>query len=86
MRKRYRFKGRVQGVGFRYSAYTEGRLLNLTVWVKNLSDGSVEMEVQGPAEKIEALIQHLSGQIYISIDSMEAESITEIEEREFEIR
>lgn len=86
MRKRYRFKGRVQGVGFRYSAYTESKYLNLTGWVKNLSDGSVEMEVQGPGEKIEALIQNLSGQRYIAIDSMEAERISEIEESGFEIR
>lgn len=86
MRKWYRFKGRVQGVGFRYNAYRESKLLNLTGWVKNLSDGSVEMEVQGPGEKIEALIQYLSNQMYISIDFMEAERITEIEEKEFEIR
>lgn len=39
--------GRVQGVGFRYSAYHEARRLGLFGYVRNLPDESVEMVVQG---------------------------------------
>lgn len=39
--------GRVQGVGFRYFTRQCGIEFNLTGWVKNLADGSVECEAQG---------------------------------------
>ena len=42
------FSGRVQHVGFRYTAYYFTRDLYLTGWVDNRPDGTVEMEVQGP--------------------------------------
>lgn len=47
--KRYRFvvSGTVQGVGFRYFAQSTARRLDLTGWVRNAGDGSVEGEVQG---------------------------------------
>lgn len=47
VRKHIIFSGRVQGVGFRYTACYLARSLGLTGWVKNLWDGDVEMEVQG---------------------------------------
>ncbi|MHC4293033.1 MAG: acylphosphatase [Planctomycetota bacterium] len=43
------FIGRVQGVGFRYTSYNIARRYQLTGYVKNLSDGTVEMIAQGPA-------------------------------------
>ncbi|MDA8425925.1 MAG: acylphosphatase [Treponema sp.] len=39
--------GRVQGVGFRYSARREALRLDLRGWVRNLPDGSVELWVEG---------------------------------------
>ena len=56
MRLHYIFYGSVQGVGFRYQAYYMARKLGLSGWVKNLYDGTVEMEVQGKEELIDALI------------------------------
>ena len=47
VRKHIFFYGRVQGVGFRYYAVQKANQLGLTGWVKNLYDGSVEMEVEG---------------------------------------
>ena len=47
IRKHFFFKGRVQGVGFRYRAQNAASLYSVTGWVKNLYDGSVEMEAQG---------------------------------------
>ncbi|MGO8693654.1 MAG: acylphosphatase [Rectinemataceae bacterium] len=40
-------EGRVQGVGFRYSARREALRLRLRGWVRNLPDGSVELWVEG---------------------------------------
>ena len=47
--KRYRiiFKGTVQGVGFRWHVLSIASELNMTGYVRNLSDGNVEAEVQG---------------------------------------
>ena len=51
--------GRVQGVGFRYSAYQEARRLRLAGWVRNTASGGLELWAEGPGEKLEALIQWL---------------------------
>lgn len=48
--------GRVQGVGFRASTVYEARESGLTGWVRNLADGSVELEAQGDDAPIEALL------------------------------
>ena len=48
--------GRVQGVSFRASTADEARRLGLVGWVKNLSDGAVELEAQGTADAVAALL------------------------------
>lgn len=42
--------GRVQGVGFRYSARKQARTLGLKGWVENRLDGSVCSVIQGRRE------------------------------------
>lgn len=53
------FKGNVQGVGFRYEATRIAHSLQLSGWVKNLPDLSVEAEVQGNPEDIDSLIDQI---------------------------
>jgi len=52
---RMRLRGRVQGVGFRWSARAVARELGLVGRVRNLRDGSVEIEVAGEPERVEEL-------------------------------
>lgn len=43
-----RIRGIVQGVGFRYATRQEARRLGLSGWVRNDTDGSVEVVAEGP--------------------------------------
>lgn len=51
------FAGRVQGVGFRYTADRIARQYDVTGFVRNLPDGRVEMLVQGPAPDVDNCIE-----------------------------
>lgn len=51
--------GRVQGVGFRNFTREQALQLQLRGYTRNLSDGRVEIEVEGERETIERLIQNL---------------------------
>ncbi|MHC4187683.1 MAG: acylphosphatase [Planctomycetota bacterium] len=53
------FIGRVQGVGFRYTSYNIARRYQLTGYVKNLSDGTVEMIAQGPVDDVSACMRDI---------------------------
>jgi acylphosphatase len=48
--------GRVQGVAFRASTVDEARAHGLTGWVRNLSDGTVELEAQGSEARVASLL------------------------------
>jgi len=48
--------GHVQGVAYRMSTVHEASTLGLTGWVKNLEDGSVELEVEGDDAHVAALL------------------------------
>jgi len=50
-------EGRVQGVFFRDTARREAMRLNLTGWVKNRFDGSVEVVAEGEKEQVDQLVQ-----------------------------
>ncbi len=48
------FSGRVQGVGFRYTAKTVATGFEITGTVRNLLDGRVELIAEGRREELEA--------------------------------
>jgi acylphosphatase len=49
--------GRVQGVGFRWSAANEARNRGIKGFVKNLSDGSVYIEAEGSITQLNTFIE-----------------------------
>ena len=55
-----RFFGTVQGVGFRYATIHTARGYDVTGYVRNLADGSVECLVEGEAEEIDAFVGAVS--------------------------
>jgi acylphosphatase len=67
-------RGRVQGVGFRYSAVREAKRLRLSGWVKNCEDGNVEVWAEGPQDKLDLFLKWLHrGPEYSRIDSVRME-------------
>ena len=75
VRKHFFFSGRVQGVGFRYQSAYYARRLGLTGWVRNLSDGRVEMEVQVKESVIAQLVLELKNTSYIRIERVVCENL-----------
>ena len=86
IRKHIVFYGRVQGVGFRYYTVNKANQLGLTGWVKNLPDGTVEMEVQGEEPLIDQLIIFLQNRTYIWIEKLDARSIPLLDDSSFQER
>jgi acylphosphatase len=56
-RRQVVFFGRVQGVGFRYTAVRAAGGYEVTGYVRNLHDGSVECVVEGEAAEIDAFLK-----------------------------
>lgn len=64
-------RGRVQGVGFRYSALNTAKSLGLKGWVRNESDGSVVTRFEGSESEVEKFIDWLrSGPSFSSVQDM----------------
>ena len=58
-RRTYYFSGRVQGVGFRYTAQHLARSHPVSGYVRNLSDGRVELIAEGEPRDLDALADSL---------------------------
>ena len=69
------FKGRVQGVGFRYTANRAAQRHGLTGFVRNLPDGTVEMLTQGSAEEIQNCLSEIDEYFAGYVRDMEATEV-----------
>lgn len=88
VRKAGRAEGRVQGVGFRFFVMSNAKSFGVTGWVKNMSDGSVTMELQGEPQTVERLIAKIKrGNDWIKVTAFEESDLPVVEgENKFAIR
>ena len=64
--------GRVQGVCFRDFTQRRALSLGLKGWVRNLSDGRVELAAEGAEERLKMLIEKLrEGPSYARVEDLE---------------
>lgn len=64
------YSGDVQGVGFRATAaHLARRHPTVRGWVRNLSDGRVELLADGPAADVEAFLAEVRDRMAAHIDS-----------------
>jgi len=80
------FVGRVQGVGFRFTAFHSANRYKLTGFVRNCPDGTVEMLAQGLATDIDDCIREIKGSFSSYIRETKIEEIPlETQYRDFKI-
>ena len=73
--------GKVQGVGFRWFARVAARRLELSGWVKNRDDGTVEVAASGAQDRLDQLRRQLSR----GPDAAQVESVHDLEPVEGEL-
>ena len=49
-------EGRLQGINFRYQAQRQAQKLGLVGFVRHLSDGRIEIEMQGEKEEVDKML------------------------------
>jgi len=67
------FRGRVQGVGFRYTARQTASRYAVTGFVRNVPDGTVEMFIQGEPDEIDNCIGEIQSEFAGHVRSTQIE-------------
>lgn len=75
IRRRCRFFGLVQFVGFRYEAKLVAGQLGLVGWAQNQSDGTVVIEIEGEAGCIEEFLRVMQTVPRFDITDIQAEEL-----------
>ena len=68
------FSGRVQGVGFRYTALQAAKEFEVAGWVANLADGRVQLEAEGRAEEVTAFVAAVEERLHGHVRKTERSS------------
>lgn len=71
IRRHVYYSGRVQGVGFRFTAQRLARQLAVTGWVRNLPDGRVEMIVESERLAVDTYLARLAEVMGRNIESIQ---------------
>jgi acylphosphatase len=61
--KAVRYSGRVQGVGFRYTAQHLAAGFAVAGWVRNCPDGDVELVAEGGADEVERFLAAIAARM-----------------------
>lgn len=81
--------GKVQGVGFRFYTSRKADELNISGWITNRIDGSVEIDAQGEDENIDKFIEWTkSGPSHARVDeiNIKEKEIEDFKKHRFNIR
>jgi acylphosphatase len=71
--KKFIFEGRVQGVGFRFTCMRIADNYDVTGYVRNIPDGTVEMLLQGDESEITQLIERVKDYFQSNITNTKAQ-------------
>jgi acylphosphatase len=84
--KRVCYSGRVQGVGFRYTAQHLAAGLAVAGYVRNLPDGTVELVAEGDADEVERFLAAVGRHMAAYIDRADVRDEAPAGGRGFHIR
>lgn len=73
-RRNIYYSGRVQGVGFRFTTNEIARGMDVAGFVRNLSDGRVELVVEGNPDAIDGFLKAIRDQLGSNIRDVESAS------------
>ena len=91
VRRKLRYTGRVQAVGFRFTAQCWAEQCGTTGWVTNLIGGDVMLEVQGTPEQVAAFMHEVDAEsarkgAFIHATLVESVELEPVPEDSFVIR
>ena len=91
VRRRLRYTGRVQAVGFRFTAEAWARERGVTGWVSNLADGDVMLEVQGTPAQVDGFMADVAAEsardkAFIRARLVQCDELDPVPEDRFAIR
>ncbi len=75
VRRRYRFSGLVQGVGFRWEAMSLASQLGRVGWARNERDGSVTVEIEGGRDRADLFLRAMESVSRFDITDVQAEEL-----------
>lgn len=86
VRRRVRVHGRVQGVGFRWSTREAARRAGVGGLVRNLPDGTVEAEVEGAPDAVDAMLAFLrQGPPAARVTAVDVEDVPPLGDTDFDV-
>lgn len=80
------YRGRVQGVGFRYTTLGIARGYEVSGYVRNLPDGGVELWAEGETEQVRLFLEDVQRQMAGNIRDHRANDVEPQGMTEFTIR